>query len=212
MHDATTGLNLAIRRVQDPATGKWLSEDPIRFAAGDPNLDRYVGNVPNSLLDDLGLQQAPSQKPKDDKKPKIGIKPPEGDYPFEGEPGECIMFEVIYDDGPPDIQGHTPTYHGPTDLLPGGYWEYPPGGYRRPKGGWGVVAPPGFIYMPPASKYPTPKAPKSTEACRKGVFFFPNVYPTDNPPPVVGPPHLTGPNQGPIYAVPPNEDPTKPPF
>jgi RHS repeat-associated protein len=30
----------------DPTQGRWLSEDPIAFGAGDPNLYRYTGNSP----------------------------------------------------------------------------------------------------------------------------------------------------------------------
>jgi len=51
---AATKLNLAVRRVQDPATGRWISPDPIGFRAGDPNLDRYVGNAPTNATDPTG--------------------------------------------------------------------------------------------------------------------------------------------------------------
>jgi hypothetical protein len=39
----------------DPTIGRWISQDPIGFAAGDANLYRYVGNRPASLLDPTGL-------------------------------------------------------------------------------------------------------------------------------------------------------------
>jgi len=42
----------------DPATGRWNSEDPIVFRAGDPNLYRYVGNSPTNAVDPTGLQKA----------------------------------------------------------------------------------------------------------------------------------------------------------
>jgi len=50
-----TGLNLAVHRAQDPAAGRWLSEDPIGFAAGDANLYRYVGNSAANAIDPSGL-------------------------------------------------------------------------------------------------------------------------------------------------------------
>lgn len=42
----------------DPNTGRFLSEDPIGFAAGDPNLYRFVGNSPLNFTDPSGLTQA----------------------------------------------------------------------------------------------------------------------------------------------------------
>jgi uncharacterized protein RhaS with RHS repeats len=39
--------------------GKWLSQDPIGFTAGDSNLYRYVGNSPADGTDPLGEQFAP---------------------------------------------------------------------------------------------------------------------------------------------------------
>jgi RHS repeat-associated protein len=56
VYDATVGLNFALYRVQDPATGRWLSQDPLGFAAGDTDLYRYVGNNAIDVNDRLGLQ------------------------------------------------------------------------------------------------------------------------------------------------------------
>jgi RHS repeat-associated protein len=42
-------------RWYDAATGRFLSEDPLGFAAGDPNLSRYVGNSPLNFVDPSGL-------------------------------------------------------------------------------------------------------------------------------------------------------------
>lgn len=36
-------------------TGRWLTEDPVGFAAGDTNLYRYVGNSPTNVSDPTGL-------------------------------------------------------------------------------------------------------------------------------------------------------------
>ena len=40
----------------DPTVGRWLSEDPEGFAAGDANLYRYAGNKPTTEADPSGLQ------------------------------------------------------------------------------------------------------------------------------------------------------------
>jgi RHS repeat-associated protein len=43
-------------RIYSPTLGRWLSNDPIGFSAGDVNTYRYVGNGPTSLLDPMGLE------------------------------------------------------------------------------------------------------------------------------------------------------------
>ena len=53
--DTVTGLNLAVNRVQNPGTGRWTSQDPLGFAAGDANLYRYVGNETIGEVDTTGL-------------------------------------------------------------------------------------------------------------------------------------------------------------
>jgi RHS repeat-associated protein len=54
--DIETGLGYHRARYLDHATGRWLSEDPIGFGAGDANLYRYVENGPSNATDPLGLQ------------------------------------------------------------------------------------------------------------------------------------------------------------
>ena len=39
----------------DPKVGRWLTEDPIGFDAGDANVYRYVGNSPTNAVDPSGL-------------------------------------------------------------------------------------------------------------------------------------------------------------
>jgi len=53
--DRDTGLQNNTNRWYDPKTGRWMSEDPIGFDAGDPNLYRYVGNSPVNYTDPTGL-------------------------------------------------------------------------------------------------------------------------------------------------------------
>ena len=55
--DEVTGMTNHWQRWYDPALGKWISTDPIGFAAGDANLYRYVGNDVNRLVDSNGMQE-----------------------------------------------------------------------------------------------------------------------------------------------------------
>ncbi len=52
--DPELELYFAGARYYDPAAGRWLSADPIGFAAGDENLFRYVGNNPVNAVDPSG--------------------------------------------------------------------------------------------------------------------------------------------------------------
>jgi RHS repeat-associated protein len=53
--DSDIGMQYNRARWYDPQTGRWLSQDPIGFAAGDANLYRYVGNSPTNATDPSGL-------------------------------------------------------------------------------------------------------------------------------------------------------------
>jgi len=53
-YDSDTGLYLARSRWLDPATGTWLSTDPIDVLLGDPNRYRYALNNPIGLIDPSG--------------------------------------------------------------------------------------------------------------------------------------------------------------
>ncbi len=55
--DAVAGLNEADRRWYSSTLGRWASLDPIRFAAGDTNLYRFVGNSPVVYTDPTGLSR-----------------------------------------------------------------------------------------------------------------------------------------------------------
>jgi len=53
--DTETGLQWNLNRWYDPKVGRWLSQDPDGFWAGDPNLYRYVENDPTNFIDPDGL-------------------------------------------------------------------------------------------------------------------------------------------------------------
>ena len=54
--DAETGFVYLYHRYYDPASGRFISQDPKGFGAGDANLYRYVGNDPFDRTDPLGLR------------------------------------------------------------------------------------------------------------------------------------------------------------
>jgi RHS repeat-associated protein len=53
--DSETNLQYNRSRYYDAAHGRWTSQDPIGFAAGDVNLYRYVANQPTGANDPTGL-------------------------------------------------------------------------------------------------------------------------------------------------------------
>ena len=55
--DTAVGLQYNRARWYDPNTGRWLSQDPIGFNAGDSNLYRYVGNEVTKYVDPDGLEE-----------------------------------------------------------------------------------------------------------------------------------------------------------
>ena len=55
-YDVESGLYHLRARHYSPETGTFLSEDPIGFAGGDPNLYRYVNNNPVNFIDPEGLR------------------------------------------------------------------------------------------------------------------------------------------------------------
>jgi RHS repeat-associated protein len=90
--DDDTGLQWNLNRWYDPGVGRWLSEDPIGFAAGDPNLYRYVGNSPGDSVDPSGL---------DGKKQPLGAgaikydnRPTYRDYPYD-RPAHLFLWDIV---------------------------------------------------------------------------------------------------------------------
>ena len=54
--DTDTSLQYNRARWYDAEVGRWVSEDPLGFAAGDINTARYVGNQIVDMIDPTGLQ------------------------------------------------------------------------------------------------------------------------------------------------------------
>jgi len=54
--DPATGLQNNLNRWYDAQVGRWVSEDPIGFAAADANLYRYVDSSPTNRTDPTGLR------------------------------------------------------------------------------------------------------------------------------------------------------------
>jgi RHS repeat-associated protein len=58
-YDPESGLYFYRARYYDPRAGRFLTKDPIRFAGGDVNLYRYLGNNPINRTDPSGLRFFP---------------------------------------------------------------------------------------------------------------------------------------------------------
>jgi len=59
--DPSTGLIYYRARWFDPRIGRFISEEPIGFAAGDTNLSCYVGNSTPNAVDPSGLEENAKQ-------------------------------------------------------------------------------------------------------------------------------------------------------
>ncbi|MDW7995212.1 MAG: RHS repeat-associated core domain-containing protein [Gemmatales bacterium] len=55
--DIETGLYYHRACYYDPSTGRWTTEDPLGFAAGDLNLYRYAFNLPVTFIDPSGRRR-----------------------------------------------------------------------------------------------------------------------------------------------------------
>ncbi len=85
--DGETGLYYYRARYYDPAVGRFVSEDPIGFAAGDVNVSRYVGNGPANFVDPSGLEPprhdriiTPHRWPNARQRPMYGKQPSPSRY------------------------------------------------------------------------------------------------------------------------------------
>jgi RHS repeat-associated protein len=55
-YDHVIDDNLSLERINDPHTGRWLSQDPSKHNGNDSNFYRYCTNDPINLTDSFGLQ------------------------------------------------------------------------------------------------------------------------------------------------------------
>jgi RHS repeat-associated protein len=76
--DDGTGLYYYRARYYSPEMRRFISEDPIRLAAGDPNFFSFVGNAPLLYSDPLGL---------------IGSDPLDPSSDEDPEPPECSPYD-----------------------------------------------------------------------------------------------------------------------
>jgi len=77
-------------RVYSPSLGRWLSNDPLGFDAGDQNWYRAIGNNPGNGLDPSGLEEFDFLK-----KPVSQMSPNEFHNWLVGQPGTPINFPPI---------------------------------------------------------------------------------------------------------------------
>ncbi len=64
--DTESDLQYNRARYYDADAGRWISEDPIGFSAGDTNLARYVSNSPTNATDPSGMYQETVENPNPD--------------------------------------------------------------------------------------------------------------------------------------------------
>jgi RHS repeat-associated protein len=61
--EASTAQYYVNARWYNPSTGTWQTQDPLAFAAGQANLNQYVGNDPSNLKDPSGLGEVGGNGP-----------------------------------------------------------------------------------------------------------------------------------------------------
>jgi RHS repeat-associated protein len=132
--DETTGLQNNLNRWYDPATGRWISEDPIGFNAGDPNLYRYVGNSPTNFTDPSGLDPVDSGWESERQKIIDGSRTWFKWYQKHGKgfPAEDCDLQAIDAATDPDVKG--PWKYWELRGVHGWRWVWPkwPSGYILP--------------------------------------------------------------------------------
>jgi len=78
--DTATKLQYNRARYYDAAVGRWISEDPVGFVAGDANVGRYVANHLTWAVDPSGLD-APNEQPGLGQKPLLRVPGVEPELP-----------------------------------------------------------------------------------------------------------------------------------
>ncbi len=158
-YDATTGLYYDHARYYDAVIGRFMSQDPKGFAAGDTNLYRYVGNDPTGLNDPSGMIYADDDFPNG---PDAFAPPEEPPLPMPPLPSKNLPGPI----GPP---------YDPKVQPAGGNERH--GGPLSPEGSVSVGSP---IESPITTEPNVPQGPPpgytgpptSTGAPQKGVGFL----------------------------------------
>jgi RHS repeat-associated protein len=159
-------------RYYDAAIGRFVSQDPKGFAAGDANLFRYVGNCPTNDTDPSGLQFGRGGDNFVD--PPAPLRPRSG--PVDKVPFDFAQIPPYPAPTPPTTTG------GRTPIYRGGDWylKSPSLGWLK----WGVPDPghPGYPFEGPPDwtwsgktwqwlLSPNPPPPRDRILGPKGVAF-----------------------------------------
>lgn len=178
--DSRSGLNCTRTRLYSPASGRWLSRDPLGEWAG-TNLYTYVGNNPIGQTDPTGLMVG-FWEPQPAPQPPAPIFSPPTAYPPLPPPSQGRPSGH-----PPALPNGRPAGHPPAqpDKHPPGHPPLPPEG--RPLGTPPAPPTPGggrctSDSAPPAPDTPPPPHPDPSENFPLG------------PKPDVGPPANNNPN------------------
>jgi RHS repeat-associated protein len=110
-YEAETELQYNRARWYDPKMGKWLSQDPLGFGAGDSNLYRYVNNGPASTTDPSGLVDIEVEHNRTTWFGKAIAGKKELAFKVDGKSGHSITLE--FQDAWEAQSGIKVTYRGP---------------------------------------------------------------------------------------------------
>jgi RHS repeat-associated protein len=120
--DAVAGLQYSRARMYDPGVGRWLTTDPLSFAAGDANLYRYVGNGPTNGTDPSGLVERQSIEADGD---RAFLRGSEDSGPIEADGGRSFYRGSEFS-GPIEADGDRTFFRGglrPIEQKPRGRFD-----------------------------------------------------------------------------------------
>jgi len=147
--DVETGLQYNRARYYDAATGRWLSQDPMGFDAGDSNLYRYVNNAPTNMTDPNGLQ---AEVPTVFRKSPFGVwsitqdnKVTEQGKAKAYHPNTWIEFEAFHDKVSSSSLTFIQIAHA-TDKDGKAFFSTQKMSYRRTKDDWAIDQKDDFKY------------------------------------------------------------------
>jgi RHS repeat-associated protein len=154
-----SGLNLAVLRAQDPATGRWINRDPIREIGG-LNLYGYVKQNPIKWLDPMGLEtffffgRIPPEIMSEEAIPPEAIPPkvtPPEAMPLPPAGGACPKPPFPYPTEPttPPGPGWEWRGNGPVGSDKGAWYKPETGESLHPDLNHGEGIPPHYDYTTP---------------------------------------------------------------